>query len=425
MKPLTLALSLALSALALSACAEIGDPQDTTSPGDPGGDPDDPVDPALCVGDGGSGATCEVSGDCDEPFVCLDGVCVGPRNPDVTCDPVEHIYCQDPDEVCVGRVCVRNPGSCETTDDCPLGYTCDGGTCTPQRDGETCADPGPGPDLSGTWKFSSTLHLRDGLPGVVDGILTVAENGRNLITGDVDLGLPSIVESVIGGVVASIIDNYVPQYAQNLVVALGDMSDILDDMEVESTVTLDGQPCDGNYRGHERWDLIHFEFRGNDLTVRPDQLPGIDEIVPEDFAAWYSCGELYIDRHRIKNSLSGLVRFLVDNIANAVTGYPDVESALANMVDCYGFAVALDDYVGQVCSFCPIVTSIVDGACTTLVNQGIQRISEEIDKASVEMSVVKKKGIAAVNAQGQLSGGTWYGTLAGNDFPGEFSAVRE
>ncbi|MCP4448403.1 MAG: tetratricopeptide repeat protein, partial [Myxococcales bacterium] len=81
------------------------------------------------------------------------------------------------------------------------------------RDGETCSDPGPGPALAATYKTDSVLHLRDGLPGIVDDILDVTEDARYLINGQVDLDLPSAVEFIIGGFVAGIIRQYVPSYA--------------------------------------------------------------------------------------------------------------------------------------------------------------------------------------------------------------------
>ena len=425
MKQLALAAAALLLAV-LSACAQIGDPQEI-NPGDPTNPdgPDGPVDPALCEADGDSGSTCEVTGDCMQPFVCLDGVCVGPQNPDVTCDPVENIACPNADEVCVGGVCVVNPGACTSVDDCPLGYVCEAGECLPERGGEACADVGPGPDLNGTWKFSSVLHLREGLPDVVANMLGVAEEARDLIEGNIDWGLPSLVESVIGGAIASIIDSYVPLYAQNMVVALGDMSDILDDMQVESLVTLAGEPCDGRYRGTEQWQRIRFELRGIDLFIAPEDLPGVDEIIPDDFSAWYSCGELYIDRHRIQQKLGGLIRFLVDNMANAVTGAPNVETALQGLVDCPSFASAVDNYVGQVCSFCPGVRSVVQFACVNAINSGIAKLSDEIDNAAVRLALLKKKGIATVTSGDQLTGGQWYGSLVGGDFPGEFTAVRQ
>jgi hypothetical protein len=152
-----------------------GDPNDPDNPDNPD-NPDDPDDPTTtaCVGDGQSGAACDVSGDCALPQICNGGVCVAPRDPDFSCDPVEGVNCAGANEECIGGVCIANPGACASVDECPLGFVCSGGQCTPERDGSACADTGPGPNLTGTWKFNSTLHLRDGLPGLVDGVLDVS-----------------------------------------------------------------------------------------------------------------------------------------------------------------------------------------------------------------------------------------------------------
>jgi hypothetical protein len=398
-----------------------------SDPSNPGGGGDDPAGAAACIGEGGndSGEACDVTADCGAPLVCLDGACVGPKDPSATCDPAEGVRCANADEVCVAGLCVINPGTCTSVDECPLGYLCQGGSCVPERDGEACPSPGPGPELAGTWHLVSTLHLREALPGAVDSVLGVAETARNIITGNIDLGLPSVVEFFVGGVVSSIVRQFVPPWAQNLAVALGDLSDMLDDMKIESTVILDGQPCSGHYRGSERWDMLTFSFRGQEMRVPPSQLPGISEVVPEAFDASYSCGELFIDRHRVKQQMSGLVRFLLDTAAQAASGYDNVETALSHLVDCPAVASTLDDYVGSVCTFCPVITGPATAACSALVQQGVSRLGQAIDDASVKLSVITLKGIIDVAADGSsLSGGEWYGSLVGGDFPGEFSAQR-
>ena len=433
--PIRLTTLLALVALSIAplGCAAIGDRPDLGGEGDPNdpsdpnnpNNPEDKPDPSLCLGDGGAGGACEVTGDCAAPLVCLNGQCVGPQDPDVTCDPIEGVSCANAGEECVGGVCVINPGACQTVDECPLGFVCSGGQCVPERDGMACADPGPGPDLAGTWKFDSKLHLREALPGAVDKILDIAEDLRDLLDGKIDLGLPGIVESIIGGAVASIVRQYVPNWAQDLVYVLGDMSDIINDMRVESTVVLEGQPCNERYRGSERWDWITFVYRGTQLRVPPSMLPGVDEVVPDEFSAWYSCGELFIDKHRIEGSMSQLVRWLLDTVTQAVTGYPTVEQAVINLVDCYQIAVAIDNYVYQACSFCPVVTGIVNGACTGLLSAGVSKMTQAIDETIVELSLIKRKGIGNVDSGTRISNGTWYGSLAGGDFPGEFTATKQ
>lgn len=421
----TLVLSFALGCANIHDRPDVGgDGTNPDSPDSPGGST--PPDPALCTADsGGSGQACEATGDCTAPLVCLNGKCVGPKNPDVTCDPVEGTTCKNANETCVGGVCVINPGACTLDDECPLGYLCTNGQCVPERDGNACAKPGPGPSLAGNWKFDSKLHLREALPGPIAGILGAAEKVRDLLEGRIDLGLPGIVEAVVGSVVAGIVVQYIPPWAQDLAYVLGDMSDVINDMRVESTVVLEGQPCDGVYRAKEKWDMITFNFRGTQLRVPPDKLPGVKEIVPDEFSARYSCGELFIDRHRIKGSLKDLIRYLLDTVTEATTGYYSIEDAIYDMVDCYGVAVTIDNYVYNNCSFCPAVTNIVNSACTSFLNQGVQQVSQAIDQATVELGLIKRKGIVKVDSETKLSGGKWYGSLAGGDFPGEFTATKK
>ena len=102
-----------------------------------------------------------------------------------------------------------------------------------------------------------------------------------------------------------------------------------------------------------------------------------------------------------------------------------IEDAIYDMVDCYGVAVTIDNYVYNNCSFCPAVTGIVNSACTNFLNQGVQQVSQAIDQATVELGLIKRKGIVKVDSETKLSGGKWYGSLAGGDFPGEFTATKK
>ncbi len=395
---------------------------------DNGGGDDEPRTPeedeeelALCIGDGAAGGTCEVTADCDSPMVCLNNTCVGPQDPSYTCDPIEGIDCLQTGESCINGLCVVTPGACETLDDCPNGFTCEAGTCTPERDGTACADPGPGPALAGTYKVDSVLHLRDGLPGVVDGILDVSEKARDIVNGDIDLGLGGVVNTILGGAIAGIIRQFVPPYGIDIVEGLATISDVLDTMRVEGTMELEGEACDGNYRGRHNWDFVTFNMNGIDLRVRPNDLPGVDDVVPEDFAARYHCGDLLIDKHRIQNSMGGLIRWLLDTAAEAITGEPGIsmEQALAGIVDCQGVGQALTNASGV------NVTDLAAGACQGLVQVAALKVGQMIDEASIAMSLIKLSAVVPVNSDGTMEEGVWYGSLAGGDFLGTLSAEAE
>lgn len=376
---------------------------------------------ALCVGDGDAGGACEVTADCNAPMVCSNNVCIGPSDVSYTCDPIENINCDREGETCVNGLCIPTPGACETLDECPLGFVCADKKCTPERDGAACSDPGAGPSLVGTYQTQSVLHLRDGLPDVVDKILDVAEDARDIVEGKLDLGLSSAVDFIIGSLVAGIIRQYVPKYGIDIITMLGNLSDILDDMKVDGVMTLKGQACDGNYRGTHEWKWVTFEYQGREMKVAPNDLPGVDNVVPEAFSARYHCGDLLIDKHRIKNSMGGLVRWLLDTAANAVTGKKDLEGALKEIIDCR----AVGSAVGQACTYCFAAGPVATAACDVAVMVGVSKATEAIDKAAVKMSLIKLKAVVPVNQDGTMNEGIWYGSLVGGDFKGTLKAAKQ
>jgi hypothetical protein len=319
-------------------------------------------------------------------------------------------------------MCVIKPDVCETVDDCPVGFLCLQGECVPDGDGTPCVDPGPGPELSGTWDMRSYLHLREGLPGIAEGFLDLSELLADFIEGNVDLGLPPVVEALIGALVEGIIDQYVPQWAQDLIVALAGVSDVLDDLQVDHTVWLEGAVCDANYRGSSRWDWITFEYRGNVVTERPEDIPEIGEVIPEDFGAVYYCGDLYIDKHRIENVLSGLVLWIVNTLVEITTPYTDIEDALDAAIPCASIADAINDAWQSACGCSTDITAGVQAACNAYKDDMIDQLITLLDEAAISLSVVSLKGIANIPDGAHMTNGRWYGAVFGGDFPGEFSA---
>ncbi len=410
-RPLAAVATILLLALVAPACApgDIGDGTDDTA-GD-GGDGDDPFDPndpeppdpQACVGDGSEGALCDVTADCDAPRVCASGQCVGPQDPDVRCDPIEGVYCQGEGEVCVANVCVLDPN-------------------VPGDD--TCAVPGPGPELAGTWQMHSTLHLREGLPSLAAGFLGASETLADWIEGHVDLGLPAPVEILIGSLIEAIIDEYVPEWAQDLVIMLAGFSDVLDDLQIDQTVVLVGQPCDANYRGSSTWDLITFEYRGTVVAERPEDIAEIGPVNPEDFGARYSCGSLYIDRHRVHNALRGLVRWMVDTMVEITTGYPTLEMAIDAAFDCVAVSDAINDAWQGACGCSTDISPGIEAVCTSYKADLMTELTALIDEAAIELSVVSLEGLATIPDANRMLDGSWYGELVSREFPGSFTALK-
>jgi hypothetical protein len=399
---------------------------DPPLPGGPGpGEGDPRPDPAACLGDGASGGACEVTADCNAPLVCIDQICVGPEDPSHTCDAVESIGCVDPRETCSpSGVCVIVPGACTTSDQCPVGFVCHDGACAPERDGEVCLDPGPGPSLTGTWSMASTLHLRDGLPGVVDGLLTATEVLADLIEGTIDWGLPGWIEAVLNAIIPRIVDAYIPEWAQVIPVALSNVSDVLDDIGVDSTVYLDGSACGRSYRGYQTWDTITLRYRGQVVSRAPADIPEVGAIEPEEFGALYSCGRLYIDRHRIHNSISGLLRYVIDTVIEIATGYPSVEEAIDAAIDCDGIAGSINDAWQDTSGSSIDITQPILTACHGAVASVLDSIQRVVDEATLNLAVLSLQGRVTVGSGRALTDGRWTGSVIGFDFPGEFRADR-
>ena len=418
----------------------------------------------LCIEHTVPSTGCETNDDCVPPYECVQfgdsKMCVKPDTTGDRCDPIEGMDCP-PDEVCIGGYCTPEPSSieCEDNDDCPNGFVCIDGTCQPDPNDPdppcvtdedctgdlvcvsgVCTDPDgcnplPNPTrLQGNWSFDSRLHLRDALSGWLSAFLSATEVLRDIILGNLDLGLPGWIESLIEGVLSSLIDAYVPPWAQELIVGLGDLSDILDDMRVLHTVQLIGA---GNYEymGTSTWDLLEFEFRGQTISEQPQNIPQIGHVPTYTFTSREVCHVFFIDKHEIENVVSGLIRWVIDAMVTAVTCsvpgwtcYYSLEEALYDIVNCDDIAYAIDDYVYD--AFGLDVYDIVYQSCSAAKDPAINAIIDYLDQLETSFSVLTMRGRADIINDSRLGNppsnpGRWWGTLAGGNWDGEFSAVKQ
>ena len=384
--------------------------------------------PPECTNPPGGGAVpCQVTAQCAQPYVCIGGVCQPPSSGQVTCD-VDRPCAAG---TCTAGVCERVPGNCTQNQDCPTGMQCQSGACVPSGAPPTnCASLPAPPNLAGTWHETSTLHFRQALSSPLALLLDAGQVGRDLVTGNLgDLGVPGFIASILGPIVSSVIDQYVPAWAQQFLIALGDLHDILDNMRVKSDVTLT-ETCQNVYHGSEVWTRLEFTYRGMMVSKRPEDIPEIGQVRPEDFSARVLCGELYVDRHRIRNAVGGLLRWVLDTVVNIVTCadngpcYNSPEDAVNGIVDCDAIAQAIDDALSSAIPFAPSVYGAVDNACNGLKNQITSRIQMAIDQAVATFSVVSLAGQAHVAGASTLDQGVWAGSLVGSDFPGEWTANK-
>ena len=422
-------------------------------------------DDGTCVQVTGGTGSCETDDDCVAPYKCLptqggDKQCQLEGTGGQRCDSLTTMSPCPDGQVCIGGYCVDDPNNttCRVNDDCPIGFVCQDSHCIPDPNndnfqcvtptdcptgqvcvGGLCVNPNtdctPAPDpsrLQGSWAFDSTLHLRQALAGWVSGFLSAMEFFRDVILGNVDLGLPGWLEDLVEDTIKSLIDAYIPPWGQQLIIVLGDLSDILDDMHVLHTVRL---VAAGNYEysGTSTWDLVEFEYRGQVVSTRPEDIPEIGQVPTYTFTSREVCHVFFIDRHEVRNVVGGIIKWLIDALVTMVTCsqgwgcYYSLEEALDALVDCDAIATAIDEFVYD--TFGVEAYDVALSACEAGKDPAIDAIVDYLRQLTVTFSVLSMRGQANILDDRHLGNranpGRWYGSLAGGNWQGEFTAVKQ
>jgi len=402
---------------------------------------------------------CTSDAECAAPTICQvsTGKCLMPTG--ATCDPVEGTGCKA-GEVCVGRQCATLPPSCTDNSTCPSGFLCQAGACVPAgkpptggcvtskdcQAAETCINGDCKPKtacnivhaadrLQGTWQLDSMLHFRDALSPILGGLLKVSGLLRDVIEGNFKIsGIPSVVSSLVSKYLKKLIDQYVPPWGQQLIVALGDINDIVSDMRVISTAEATSVGND-DYVVNEQWDLVEFTYKGQKLSTPPDSIPEIGQVKVPTYGAHEVCGVLFIDKHKIENVVGGVVKWAINAALSAVTCntqgvpcYNSVDEALEMTIDCGMLGMQIDMMVMSIWSSAPSVAQIIETACNAEKANLIQSLMNELDSLTTKLSLLSLSGTAPIpNPPGdtQLQGGKWFGILGGGNFQGEFSATKQ
>lgn len=426
---------------------------------------DQTVDPHVCV-DVQNGS-CTNSSDCTPPAQCLGNVCVLPdtNGTPCVCKPSSQTCegCTAP-QVCIAGYCTNPPGACTTNDQCPIGWECRNGQCQPDYpcnegcpsgwvcvNGQ-CQPPGggecnipnrPTDRLEATWSFESVLHLHEAVNPIFGAFLEVASFLQTIINGTFGIGgIPDWITDIIQDFIQDLIGEYVPPWGLQLIQALADLHDILNEMKVWSTVQLTNWSPD-LYSASERWELVGFKFRGQDIQAAPGDIPEIGEVEVDPYTAREVCGVYFADSHHVDNAVGGLVRWAVEVALTAVTCagdgpcYTTIEEALEDTIDCDAIGQGINDLLQGLIDSAPDVSDAVTSACEGLRTQLINKLIQVLEEIEVKLSLLKLRG------GGLISGGTtqtpaligaqpppgpnghWYGTLAGGSFNGEFKATRQ
>jgi hypothetical protein len=326
-------------------------------------------------------------------------------------------------------------GGCKTNEDCPDGNTCINGQCKPKS---ACNIQAPPDRLQGAWQYDSMLHFREALNPVLGGVLTVAEAVRDIIQGRFEIsGIPSFITSFVEKYLKKLIDEYVPPWGQELVVALGDINDIVDDMRVLSTVQTTAV---GNnaYVNNEQWDLVEFTFRGKKLSTPPQGVPQIGQVKIPPYSSYEVCGVLIIAKHDVNNVVGGLILWAINtglSIATCSSSAPcfaSIDEALMQLVDCPALGMQIDQMVQSIWSGAPSVAGPVTMACESNKQDVIQGLTTALSALPTKLSLLELSGTVNIpNPPGDnvLNNGEWFGVLgsgvAKGNFDGEFSAKKK
>lgn len=399
---------------------------------------------------------CSKDEDCADPFVChlASGQCVPPSAKDTgLCDPIEGQGCSDGLE-CVNGICLEPLDKCESNDDCPTGYICISGVCTPDGGSGGCTDNSQCPAdtvcvagicapedactkahatdrLAGTWNFNSSLKVRDGLEGMMSGILSIASTLQDMLDGKFSIpGIPSFLDSIVASLIKDVIDDYTQPWAKQLIGWLASMDDAIDEWKIQSTETF--VPVAANiYQGTSVWNTISFEYQGAFVSVNPKDVPGMGEISVTSYSARDVCGTLLIDRHKVKNKIGKIFRWAVEAILlklacndPQIPCYQTLEEMFNDTVDCKAFANALA--TGQLSSY----ASTIEAACNSQKSNIVKMLISELDDLAANLTTMSLSAKATIPDHAKtLDDGRWYGVLGftygkGN-FEGSFTAQKQ
>jgi hypothetical protein len=331
------------------------------------------------------------------------------------------------------------PGPCASNNDCPVGDVCSSGQCVPicadaNSQCRTDADCGPSAlciscmcvpiaqcatptaDLSGApWNVHQVLHLDEALGSFGQAMVSVLKKVRDGI-----LGCPpgSSGSCFLFEIVAS----YLPDWAQTLIVAVGNFGDFLDNHNfmIDSTMTFTKNGKPSGYSGVDHWNMLSFSYQNQQVMAAPQNVAQIGMPVDAAFEASAVCGVLYIDKHDIDGVLSGILEWIVDTAVelatcdnpNAGVCYHTLPDAIANGIDCSQVA----DLSAQVA--CYGFTSGLAAAVDSALKQWL-----------LNYSLLTLSGTAQVQSAHSLANGHWDGTLGDgavifDNFTGEWTGSR-
>ena len=201
-------------------------------------------DPPRCqIGGGDPCASCP-PGD-----TCVGGVCQPAGG--ASCDP-EAPSCA-PGQCCDARALSCKdacPMSCAPGTHCQAGDICGEGVCAPD---ETI------PDLTGYWLTQHDFSIREALPLSVREIFKGLRLIDQTLLGSLTIpGLPRWIQEILNSFVSRLLQQYLPEWLQQLIHLADDLATILGNLRSEGSMRLTRNGDLAHLKGEEVWTSLVF-----------------------------------------------------------------------------------------------------------------------------------------------------------------------
>lgn len=350
-------------------------------------------DPPRCQ-DGGGGDPCAT---CPPGDACVDGVCQVP--PDGACDP-ESPSC-GPGQCCDGDALVCRdscPVSCGPGTHCPPAAACGEGACVPDE---------AIPDLTGYWLTEHDFSIREALPFAVREIFKGLRLIDQTLLGSLTIpGLPGWVQRILDSFISRLLQQYLPQWLQQLVHLSDDLATLLGNLRSEGAMRLTRNGDLAHLKGEEVWTSLVFYWLplcNGDIAGDPGAPPEcarIDVLTTDSGAADETAqckGQLLpaiavraspftatvvkqgagyalqVDRRQVRLQMGKIILILVDQLISLVTGgeYHCIDEATecrepgSCMVDCDGLGRDVEAATDGI-----VDSGTVDQLCSGTVRAG-------------------------------------------------------
>jgi len=345
---------------------------------------------------------CRTSAQCAQGMVCREGMCV-------TAGPTGGGSCNGNDVPCpMGYKCNTGTGACEpytepgnceqpcdpgthcdagsnecvpdecTADSCPECSTCQNGICIPSTD-PACNNPTGEQilDVTGHWFTRHEFDVHEALPGWVRTLSQAVRGIDQAIHGQ--LNLPGWL-SWANALIAAVLQGVIPQWAQDLVYLFDSAFTIFSELRSEGEMELVAVGGPRVLSGTEDWTSFIFYFLpqcGGNIGGSLDRPPPCARVdiyttdLPADLAASVkpfaarlvgsppATSTIYMDNREVDMKFQGLIKYVIDQLAQMITGEANLADALTAVVPCEDLGSSISDD--------PLIGGAIASACTALV----------------------------------------------------------